>query len=235
MYTPKDYMYMVFLGILGSFVYYILLYGAFDMAKAQEVFIINYLWPILVVIFALFILKETLTPVKAASILISFTGVIIIVTKGNVLSVNFNSIEGDLLAFFGAVSFALFSVLGKGSKYDETIAVFVYFLSSFIISLVFLPFTKTETINLNILFWLMVNGVFVNGISYVFWFYALKNGNIHIVSNAVYLTPFIALIFINIFLNETIHLYSIIALTLIILGIFMQASSHYIIKKAKTI
>ncbi len=234
-YAPKDYLYMSFLGILGSFVYYVLLYGAFEVAKAQEVFIINYLWPVLVVIFAVFILKEPITSLKIISILISFIGVVVIVTKGNMLSINLSSIKGDILAFLGAISFALFSVLGKGSNYDETVAVFVYFLSSFVMSLIFIPFLKIDHTNLNILFWLIINGVFVNGISYIFWFYALKKGNIHIVSNAVYMTPFISLLFISFFLKERIYPYSLIALTLIVSGILLQVSSHYIINKLKAI
>ena len=233
-YATKDYLYMSFLGILGSFVYYILLYGAFSMATAQEVFIINYLWPVLVVIFAVFILNEQLTPVKIISILISFTGVVIIVTKGNMLSISFGSIKGDIMAFFGAVSFSLFSVLGKRVKYDDTIAVFVYFLAAFVVSLAFTPFSSIEKVNVSIVVWLVINGVFANGISYIFWFYALKKGNIHIVSNAVYLTPFVALLFISLFLKEKIYTYSLVALTFIISGILLQVSSHAL-AKTKTI
>ncbi len=229
-YTTKDYLYMSFLGILGSFVYYIFLYGAFSMATAQEVFIINYLWPVLIVIFAFFILKERLTPIKIISILISFTGVVIIVTKGNMLSISFGSIKGDIMAFFGAVSFSLFSVLGKGAKYDETIAVFIYFLAAFVVSLVFVPFSSIEKVNTNIIVWLVINGIFSNGISYIFWFYALKKGSIHIVSNAVYLTPFVALLFISLFLKEKIYLYSLVALTFIVSGILLQVLSHSLTK-----
>jgi len=225
-YTIKDYLYMSFLGILGSFVYYIFLYGAFSVATAQEVFIINYLWPVLIVIFAVFILNERLTFIKIISILISFIGVVIIVTKGNMLSISFGSIKGDIMAFLGAISFALFSVMGKGSRYDEAIAVFVYFLASFVVSLVFTPLSSIEKVNISVFVWLVVNGVFVNGISYIFWFYALKKGNIHIVSNAVYLTPFIALLFISIFLKEKIYSYSLVALTFIMSGILLQVASH---------
>ncbi len=232
-YVAKDYMYLFFLGFLGTFVYYVFLYGAFSFAKAQEVFIINYLWPILVILFAIFIFKESVTFIKLVSIAISFVGVAVIVSKGNLLSVNFESIKGDSLALLGAISFALFSVLGKNSKYDETVSVFVYFLSSFFLSLLFIPFMKINFIDSSVIFWLFVNGIFVNGISYVFWFSALRSGNIYVVSNAVYLTPFIALIFINIFLGEKIYSYSIVALVLIISGIMIQTVSSYIYKKSK--
>ncbi len=235
LYSPADYLYMAFLGVLGSFVYYVLLYGAFGIAKAQEVFVINYLWPVLIVIFAVFILKEPLTLLKIISFLLSFIGVVVIVTKGNITSIVFSNLKGDLLAFFGAVSFALFSVLGKNAKYDETVAVFIYFLSSFAASLLFIPFSTIRHLDFSIVFWLVINGVFANGISYIFWFYALKKGNIHIVSNAVYMTPFVGLLFISLFLKEKIYSYSIVALVFIISGILLQVSAHYILQRMKAI
>jgi drug/metabolite transporter (DMT)-like permease len=234
-YSPKDYLYMIFLGFLGTFLYYILLYGAFSVASAQEVFIINYLWPILVVIFAVFILKERLTLIKIVSISISFLGVVIIATKGRFDLSNFGSIMGDLLALLGAASFASFSVLGKGSKYDNTIAVFVYFASSFVFSFICAPFMHPLNLNISVVFWLIINGIFVNGISYLFWFNALKLGKTHIVSNLVYLTPFVSLLFISIFLNEKIHIYSFEALVLIILGIAIQSLMPYFFKRYSSI
>ncbi len=230
-YNLKEFAYMSFLGFLGAFIYFVFLYGAFGIAPAQEVFIINYLWPILVVVLAVLILKEQLTVIKIISIFISFAGVVVIVTKGHPLYTDFGNIKGDVLAFLAALSFALFSVLGKKVKYDETVSVFVYFLSSFIFSVILIPLCKTEFINTSILFWLFINGVFVNGISYLFWFSALKKGNIHIVSNVVYLTPFVGLLFINVFLSKKIYSYSFIALILIISGILLQVSSKYVKKK----
>ncbi len=223
LYSVKDYFYMFFLGFLGSFLYYVFLYGAFSIASAQEVFIINYLWPILIVLLALFIFKEPLTLMKAISILISFLGVVIIATKGSLFSLDFSNIKGDVLAFLAALSFALFSVLGRNAKYDESIAVFIYFASSSVLSLFFIGYMNVNVINFNILFWLFVNGILANGISYVFWFFALKNGNIHIVSNSVYLTPFVSLLFIYILLKEDIHTYSFLALIFIISGIALQS------------
>ncbi len=230
-YSKKDYAYMSFLGFLGTFLYYIFLYGAFSLAKAQEVFVINYLWPVLVVVFAVFILKEPLDLIKIFSIFISFSGIVVIATKGSISSFEFGSIRGDLLAFLGASSFALFSVLGKGSRYDESISVFVYFLFSFLLSLVFLPFSHITKIDMGIIFWLFVNGMIVNGISYLFWFNALKLGKTHVVSNSVYLTPFVSLLFIWFFLNEKIQTYSVFALVLIMSGITLQLAGSYLFKR----
>ncbi len=227
LYCLKDYFYMSFLGFLGSFLFYVFLYRAFSMAGAQEVFIINYLWPILIVLFSSFILNERLTLLKLFAVLISFSGVWVIVTRGRFSGVHFSSLGGDAFALMAAVSFALFSVMGRKFSFDETISVFVYFVTSSILSLVFVPFFHIRSLSLESLFWLFVNGVFVNGISYIFWFAALKKGRVHLVSNTVYLTPFLALVFIALFLGERVKPYSLLALALIVSGIVIQAFAEY--------
>ena len=221
-YTPKDYLTMSFLGFLGSFAYYVLLYKAFSLSLAQEVFIINYTWPILILIFSVPILKEKLDFVKVVSVFISFIGVLVIVTKGNVLHVKFTSVEGDLLAIFGAVCFALFSTLGKKVNYDQIVAVFVYFASATAFSLTTSGFFTITNTTPSVLFWLFINGLFINGISYIFWFKALKSTQTALISNLVYLTPAVSLIFISLIIKEKIQTYSLMGLAFILLGIGMQ-------------
>ncbi|MFH1586746.1 MAG: DMT family transporter [Candidatus Diapherotrites archaeon] len=85
-YKTKDYLTFAYMGFLGVFLYFIFLYGAIALLPAQEAFIINYLWPIMVILFAVPILKEKFTTIKLASMLISFIGVFIVATKGDILS-----------------------------------------------------------------------------------------------------------------------------------------------------
>ncbi len=226
-YRIKDYAYMAFLGFLGSFAFYVFLYKAFSLASAQEVFIINYLWPIFIVVFSFFLLHERFSVWKLLGVMVSFVGVAVIVTKGHMYSIQLSSLEGDLYALLAAISFALFSVLGKKASYDETVSVFIYFAVSTLLSLVFVPFFHVYEFSTSVVFWLFVNGVFVNGISYIFWFFALKKGRVHIVSNGVYLTPFVALLFIALFLGERIETYSFVALLMIVSGIFLQIFTGY--------
>ncbi|AEA33181.1 DMT family transporter [Hippea maritima] len=221
-YSIKDYILMSFLGFLGSFLFYVFLYKAFSLASAQEVFIINYTWPILITLLGFFILKEKATLMSLIAITISFLGVVIIATKGNLSTLKFTNLYADILALLGATCFALFSVLGKKVKYDQKIAVFVYFLSASIFSLATIKAFQIKFINSNTLFWLFINGAIINGISYIFWFYALKKAKTALISNLVYLTPLISLVFISLILKEKIEPYSIAALFLIMAGIGLQ-------------
>ena len=138
------------------------------------------------------------------------------------MHVRFTNVEGDILALLGAVCFALFSTFGKKVEYDQIIAIFVYFASATIFCTTTIGFFKITELSVNVLFWLFINGLFINGISYIFWFKALKSAQTSLVSNLVYLTPALSLIFISIFLKEKIHTYSLLGLILILLGIGMQ-------------
>lgn len=69
------------------------------------------------------------------------------------------------------------------------------------------------------LFW--VGGV-SGGIAYVFWFLALKYGDTAKISNVAYLTPFVALVYIQLLLGEKILLSSLVGLMIIVMGISLQ-------------
>ena len=57
-YTRRDYFRIFFMGNLGCYLYYMFLFGALTYAPTQEAFIMNYLWPMMVMIFGVFLLKE---------------------------------------------------------------------------------------------------------------------------------------------------------------------------------
>jgi len=74
-YKARDFVRMAYMGTLGCYLYNVFLFGAISHAPAQEAFIVNYLWPIMVVIFAILILKEKLTYKKLLGLILSFIGV----------------------------------------------------------------------------------------------------------------------------------------------------------------
>jgi drug/metabolite transporter (DMT)-like permease len=222
-YKISDYLHMGSLGLLGNYLYYIFLYGALARTTASEGFIIAYMWPIFVMVLSFVILKERVTGSKLASIAISFLGMIIIATKGNVLAMEFTNPYGDFLAICGAFIFALYSVLGKKVEYDNTFSVLIYFLTALIMLIPTMKLTSGVILPKgNTWIWIVINGCFVNGVSYVFWFKALKYGKTEIIANLLYLTPFVSLIYIGLFLDEKILVSSIFGLIIIVSGVVSQ-------------
>lgn len=232
-YQKKDYLSFAWLGFLGVFLYYFFIFGALELLPAQEAFIINYLWPIMVMVFAVLILKEKVTWLKIIGLVSSFMGVVIVATKGNFSSFNFDSSLGIFLAIAGAVSYGLFSVLGKKQHQDQFIStMFYYFFASLYSLVAVLLFSDIPQISsLNQLLGLLWLGIFTNGLAFVFWFLALKHGDIAKMSNIIFLTPFISLVYIYFLLGEQILLSSIIGLVIIVAGILIQSAEKKLSKQ----
>src|SRR5437588_11928706 len=223
-YTVSDYAKIGVSGFLGTYLYYVLLYAALALTSASEGFILAYTWPMLVIILAFPLLKERLTLKKICSILVSFFGIVVIVTHGTIFALSFTSLQGDILALGGSAVLALFSVLGKKYQYDQVVSVFIYFVTAlvFITPTLFL-FSSLKIPSFHIWLWLLLNGFVVNGISYIFWFKALEYGDTSITSNALYLTPFLSLVYIALFLGEQILISSVVGLGIIVIGIILQS------------
>lgn len=224
-YKAKDYVRMAFMGTLGCYFYYIFLFGALMYAPAQEAFIVNYLWPMMVVIFAILVLKEKLTLKKMLGLVLSFIGVYVVATKGELLSFTFANAKGDILATLGAVSYGLFSVLGKKHKYETFTSMLLYYCFGFVLVLItvfaFSSIPKVSLVQLAGLAWL---GIMTNALAFVFWFKALEHGDTAKMANIVFLTPFLSLVYIYFLVDEPILMSSIIGLAFIVLGIAIQES-----------
>lgn len=223
-YKKRDYFRMAFMGTLGCYLYYIFLLGALMYAPAQEAFIINYLWPMMVVILAILILKEKLSFKKLLGLILSFIGMYIVATKGELLNFTFSNAKGDILAILGAIAYGLFSVLGKKYKYEVFTSMLIYYLFGFILILIhILAFSSIPQISLQQLAGLAWLGIMSNGLAYIFWFKALEYGNTSKMANMIFFTPFLSLIYIYFLVGEQIIASSIIGLIFIISGIASQS------------
>lgn len=219
----KDWVKSVILGLLGTYLYYILLYYGYANAKGIEVLIIQYCWPIFVIVLSLFILREKLNIRKVISVLLGFLGVFLVLTKGKFTDIYLDNLYVDGIVLLAAFVFGLFSVLSKKIRIDSIVLVTVYFatatLSSFVsmISLSEFKLPATDT-----LLPVLINGIFVNGISYIFWIKALKLGKASFIAPFVFLTPVISAILLILFFNEPFQIIYIVGMVSVILGGLMN-------------
>ncbi len=96
-------------GLFGIFFYQLFFCLATERLPAQEAFIINYLWPIMTVVFACILLKEKVTKAKVLGLVLSFAGVIIVLTKFNLSSIAGLNIGSAGFALLAAVCYGLFA------------------------------------------------------------------------------------------------------------------------------
>ena len=222
-YSVKDYAVMSGLGFIGLFLYSALYYYGLAQLTSQEACILNYLWPIMLVIFSCIILKEKFTFTKGAAMLCSFAGIVIL-SLGNGSSSSENAALGMISCIIAAACYGLFSVLNKKADYDQQICMMVVWLVAAVCPMILGLMTETwvpirGTQWLGIL-WL---GIGIDAVAYLLWALALKGAeNTAKIANLAYLTPFLSLIVSVVVLGETIRLRALIALIFIVGGILMQ-------------
>ncbi|HOP63819.1 MAG TPA: DMT family transporter, partial [Spirochaetota bacterium] len=124
----KELLMSALLGTLNPFLYYILLFRAYSLLPAQEAMTLNYIWPIMLMLLSVPLLGERLSPVSIFAALISFSGVAVIATGGDITGLNFSNAAGVALALSSSVVWALFWLLGVRDRRDETVTLFTNFL-----------------------------------------------------------------------------------------------------------
>jgi drug/metabolite transporter (DMT)-like permease len=217
-YSKKIFLVLFALGFL-DFIYYLLLYFGYKHANGLEVLVIQYMWPIFIVFLSLVILKEDFTKKKLISIILGFLGVSLVITKGDFTSLDFSQIDVLLIVMLGAIAFALFSVLSKVVKVDATNAVMIYFFSAILYSIITVS-TYSSFIMPSSKDWIsiIINGAFINGISYLFWIKGLQMFDASKVAPYLFITPILSAFFLILFFDEEILMVYFVGLFFVILS-----------------
>ena len=220
-YKPGDWISAIVLGFLGTYLYYILLYFGYANAQGLEVLVLQYSWPIFIVLLSVFILNEKLTPRRGLAVLLGFVGVALVLTKGNITEIHLDNYFVDMLVIGAALSFGLFSVLSKKVNLEPYTMIMIFFLTASIASLVsMLLFSDFSLPTKDSIVPVLVNGLFVNGFSYIFWIKALKEAEASFVAPLVFLTPVLSALYLIIFFQEPLlPVYGIGLLAVIIGGL----------------
>ncbi|MFO8054125.1 MAG: DMT family transporter [Bacteroidales bacterium] len=221
---PSDLLISMLLGLLNPFLYYLVLFKAYDLLPAQEAMTLNYTWPLMLALLSVPVLGQKLNVKSILALLISFSGIVIIATDGQPASLEFKNLTGTLLAIGSSLIWASFWLFNVKSKLKETLKLFLNFFwgSCYVLIFSFI----TGDIMFPSLYGFMgaaYIGIFEMGITFVLWLKAMQlTARTDKISQLVFLSPFLSLIFISIFVGETIHIYTIAGLILIITGIFLQ-------------
>lgn len=222
-YKFKDYIQIAGIGILGTFLYNLFLYLGIAKLEASQAFVINYLWPIMILIFACIILKEKMEAKKFIAIILSFIGVIIVSSNGDLFHMQKDSLLGTFYCIIAAISYGLFSVLNKKKSYNKFVSMMLFYFVSFVISLVYiLVLNKFFTLNIGQFAGLLWIGIFTSAIAFTTWALALDNGDTAKISNLAYITPFLSLVWTSLILKETFNIFTVIGLVFIVGGVLIQ-------------
>ena len=221
----KDLLGSALMGLFNPFLYYLVLFRAYELLEAQVAGTLNYTWPVTLVIMSSIFLKQRISLISYLAIFISFTGIVIISTNGSLSDFGDSNITGILLAIGSSILWASYWILNLKDKREETGKILLNLIFGFLFILIYL-IASGSTIHFpqgKALIGSLYIGLFEMSITFVIWLLALRNSeDTAKVSNLIFLSPFIALIFINLLVGEIIRTSTIIGLVFIIVGILVQ-------------
>ena len=223
-YSLKDYLHSALLGFLNPFLYYILLFKAYSLLPAQEAQPLNYTWPIMLTLLSIPLLNQRVNIKSIVAIIISFFGVLIISTQGDILGFSFTNLYGAFLALSTAVIWAFFWIYNTKDKRDETTKLFLNFAFGLLyIFIATLSYSTIKITDLNGVLGASYIGIFEMGITFVLWSKALQlSVTTAKVSKFIYLVPFLSLVIVYFVLGEKILISTIVGLIFILIGIILE-------------
>ena len=212
------------LGFFNPFLYYFVLFQAYNRLPAQLAQPLNFLWPLMIVLFSIPLLNQKVHLRDGISLLISFIGVFIISTRGSLTELHQTDPVGVILALSSSVVLGLYFVLNVRSTAPVTVTLFHSFVcGACIIGLYILLAGCSQPITTAGLLGSVYIGIFEMGITFYLWISALKlTSSTARLSNFIYLTPFLSLIFIAAVLGEHIYPTTVLGLLMIVGAIVFQ-------------
>lgn len=214
----------VLLGLLSPFLYYLVLFKAYDLLPAQQAQPLNYTWAITLSLLAVPFLKQRISGWQWLALLISYAGVVVISTEGHPLSLDFRDPLGVALALGSTVLWSFYWILNTRDQRDPVVGLFQNFLCGLpFILLYWLATSELRLPGIEGLLGAIYVGAFEMGICFVLWLLALKKtDNTARIGNLIFLSPFLSLILIHFLVGEEILPSTFLGLVLIVAGLLCQ-------------
>ncbi len=224
----KDILRSALYGFLNPFAYYMVLFKAYDILSAQEAVVLNYTWPIALVLLSIPMLHQRIGLKSIGALFVSFFGIIIVVTDGDLNSFGTSDPLGVTLALGSSIIWGLYWIFNIKDKREEITKLLVNFIFGFFYILIIATISgELQSISREGFYGVSYIGTIEMGIAFALWLTALKLAPTTAkVSNLIYISPFLSLIFVSIFVGEKIMLSSWIGLVFIVIGIFLQQVSN---------
>lgn len=212
------------LGFLNPFLYYVILFKAYDILPGQIAMSLNYGWPLVLTLLSVPILGQRLSRSQLLAVVVSFTGAVIIATRGELLSFGDVSSFGVLLAAGSTLIWAVYWLFNAKDGLDPVLKLFVGFCFGFLYTTLFCLLTEGIVFPAaRSLLPLIYVGLFEMSITFALWLTALQlTSSAARIGNLIYITPFFSLLILSLVIGETIYPATFVGLLLIVGSILFQ-------------
>ena len=212
------------MGWLNPGLYYLVLFAAYYQLPAQEAMAINYSWGITLALIAAPLLRQRLTPGALLAACISYSGIVVIATRGSPLSLDFAQPLGVGLALLSTLLWSLYWVINTRLSVDPEVNLFLNFSGALPLLLGLLWWSGTP---LPVVWQGWAGGLYVGlfemGLAFVLWMGAMKATTSTLrISSLIFLSPPLSLILIWMIAGEPVKAYTLIGLILILFGLWLQ-------------
>ena len=211
------------LGLLNPFLYYIVLLTAYDLLPAHVAQPLNYTWAIVTALLAIPMLRQKLSRSTLVGILVGYFGVLVLVTKGQLVgSIGFDTL-GVGLALASTLVWAIYWIWSVSIRLEP----WWFMWYGFTVAVPLLTVICYFTVGFPSLNWSNFGygawiGLLEMGFAFLLWQRAMSTtSSVAKLSQLIFLSPMISLILIYSILGESIHYTAFIGICMIFLGLYV--------------
>jgi drug/metabolite transporter (DMT)-like permease len=182
------------LGIVGLFGYHALYFLALRLAPPAEAQLVNYLWPLLIVLFAALLPGERLRLHHVAGVLLGLAGTVLLFIDRGGITFALAYLPGFAAATGAAIAWATYSVLSRLFAAVPTAAVAGFCLVTAALSGVCHLIFEDTRWPADVVQWLAVIALGIGpvGAAFYAWDIGVKRGDIRVLGAASYAAPLLS-------------------------------------------
>jgi len=222
------------IGCTGIFGYHILYFTAFTSAPALEVNVLNYLWPLAMVLLAPVIVGGRLRSGQVLGASLGVAGTVVLLA-GASWSIRSSDARGYGSALAAAVIWATYSLLTRRLPPFPTAAVGGFCLASGLLALLSAAalhgHVAIQLRGISAMDWALLGlaGIGPLGIAFYCWDAALKCGDPPTIAVLAYLTPVLSSLLLMVTLHRALTAPTAVALVLVIIGAALATRSRRVL------
>lgn len=215
------------IGVVGLFGYHFFYFLAIKNAPAVEANLLNYLWPLLIVLFSAFLPNEKLKWFHILGALFGLVGAFLLVSKNGSFSFEVQYMWGYIFALIAALTWSSYSVISRTLSHIPTYAVTGFCIVTVILSSIcHFIFEITVIPNQSELFGALMLGLGPVGGAFYLWDYGVKNADIKLLGSISYFTPLLSTFILVLLGYATFTLSITLACAFIIIGSFISSAEY---------
>lgn len=211
------------LSTTALFGYHALYFIALKRAPALEANLLNYMWPLLIVLFAGLLPGVRVRGGQIAGTLLGLVAAIVLVTKGSSLQIRGEFVPGYLAALSAAVVWAAYSVLNRRHAQVPSAAIAV---ACALVSILggIAHFLFETHVRPDATQWLALVGMGIGpvGAAFLLWDHGTKRGDIALLGSLSYLAPLLSTLLLVVAGKAQPHVSQAVAIALLLVGAWLS-------------